>query len=606
MWNDNETSVDFIDFSHYVDAVYQIIESEDLLPCSIGIYGDWGSGKSSLMKMIGVRYDNQKDKGILVVRFNGWLFEGFEDTKTVLISRMIEELTEQLPLEAESKSLATKLLKKVNWFKVGATLIKHSAAAVVSGGASLLTIDSKELAKNIEGSEPEGFVKDDETATMSKNIQNFHKDFEKLLDSAGVKKVIVLIDDLDRCHPDTVIATLEAIKLFLFSPKTAFIIGADERLIKYAVQQRFPKLPGENAEVGRDYLEKLIQFPVRIPSLNSMELYTYMNLLFSKLYLEKAEFEVLRKKIVEKEATKKWRQESNSSMRKDLLKDLPNNDNEPLKDALLLSEQIAQILTISLNGNPRQTKRFLNTLLMRSKMAESKGIALQKRILSKLMLLEYFLPETFKVCNKIQAMNEGIIADFAILESDEKIKKVSLELEPIKEDRWFQDWLKIEPLLKNIDLSPYFYFSRDKLSVVHTKAQRMSPNGQEVYGKLLSDKAIINQEGLREAKSLNQADVAAIFEALTEKTRHYEGKLEMKSPLKKLIDLSMSRKELLAPQLIQFLNGLPTNILSVWVVPILENELMVSHGDILQPLLNKWGKSEGNSHLKSATQKKTK
>jgi hypothetical protein len=579
MWNDNETSVDFIDFSHYVDAVYQIIESEDLLPCSIGIYGDWGSGKSSLMKMIGTCYDNQKDKGVLVVRFNGWLFEGFEDTKTVLISRMIEELTEQLPLEAESKNLATKLLKKVNWLKIGATVIKHGAAAVVSGGASLLTTDYKELAKNIEDSEPEGFVKDDETATMSKNIQNFHKDFEKLLDSADVKKVIVLIDDLDRCH-------------FLFSPKTAFIIGADERLIKYAVQQRFPKLPGENAEVGRDYLEKLIQFPVRIPSLNSMELYTYMNLLFSKLYLEKAEFEVLRKKVVEKEATKKWRQESNSSMRKDLLKDLPNNDNEPLKDALLLSEQIAQILTISLNGNPRQTKRFLNTLLMRSKMAESKGIALQKRILSKLMLLEYFLPETFKVCNTIQAMNEGIIADFAVLESDEKIKRVSLELEPIKEDRWFQDWLKIEPLLKNIDLSPYFYFSRDKLSVVHTKVQRMSPNGQEVYGKLLSDKAIINQEGLREAKSLNQADVAAIFEALTEKSRHYEGKLEMKSPLKKLIDLSMSRKELLAPQLIQFLNGLPTNILSVWVVPILENELMVSHGDILQPLLNKWGKSD--------------
>lgn len=593
MWNDNETSVDFIDFSHYVDAVYQIIESEDLLPCSIGIYGDWGSGKSSLMKMIGTRYDNQKDKGILVVRFNGWLFEGFEDTKTVLISRMIEELTEQLSLGEDSKNLATKLLKKVDLLKIGATILKYGTAAVLSGGGSLLTTDYKEVAKNIQESAPEDFVKEGEVATMSKSIQHFHKDFEKLLNSADVKKIIVLIDDLDRCHPDTVIATLEAIKLFLFSPKTAFIIGADERLIKYAVQQRFPKLSSENAEVGRDYLEKLIQFPVRIPSLNSMELYTYMNLLFSKLYLEKDKFEALRKKIVEKEATKKWRQESNSSMREELLKDI--SDNEPLKDALLLAEQIAQILTIGLNGNPRQTKRFLNTLLMRSKMATSKNVTLKKRVLAKLMLLEYFLPEIFKAFNRIQAMNEGVISDLTTLELEGNTKKVSAEIEPIKEDKWFQEWLKLEPQMKDLDLSPYFYFSRDKLSVVNTKAQRMSPEGQDVYNLLQSDTDIKFKAGLERAKTLNQADIAAIFESLTGKVKTFEGKLDKSSPLKKLVDFSLSRMDLLAAQLIQFLTNLPVKDLQAWLIPTLREGFKDVYQLQLKPLLDQWEKSENKT-----------
>jgi hypothetical protein len=330
-----------------------------------------------------------------------------------------------------------------------------------------------------------------------------------------------------------------------------------------------------------------------------------MNLLFSKLYLEKAEFEILRKKIIEKEATKKWRQESNSSMREELLKDVSTN--EPLKDALLLSEQIAQILTISLNGNPRQTKRFLNTLLMRSKMATSKNISLKKRVLSKLMLLEYFLPETFKAFNKIQAMNEGIIPDLKTLELEEKTKKVSNEIEPIKDDKWFQEWLKLEPPMNSLDLSPYFYFSRDKLSVVNAKTQRMSPEGRGVYAFLQAESDIKFKTGLERAKNLNQADIVAIFEDLTEKVKLFEGKLDKNSPLKKLVDFSLSRMDFLAAQLIQFLRNLPERDLTAWLIPTLQEGFKDNYEGQLNPLFEQWEKS-GNKLLGNATkqQKKTK
>src|SRR5690348_15915095 len=88
MWNDNDTSTDLIDFDHLVYGITHIIKNDDLLPCTIGVFGDWGSGKSSLLRM--VEKNVSTDDKILVVRFNGWLFEGYDDAKTALITSIDE------------------------------------------------------------------------------------------------------------------------------------------------------------------------------------------------------------------------------------------------------------------------------------------------------------------------------------------------------------------------------------------------------------------------------------------------------------------------------------------------------------------------------------
>ncbi|MEA2728231.1 MAG: hypothetical protein QOF70_2706 [Acetobacteraceae bacterium] len=66
--------------------------------------------------------------------------------------------------------------------------------------------------------------------------------------------------------PNTAIATLEAIRLFLFVERTAFVIGADEVMIEHSVREHFPDLPPSSgpASYARNYLEKLIQVPFRI------------------------------------------------------------------------------------------------------------------------------------------------------------------------------------------------------------------------------------------------------------------------------------------------------------------------------------------------------
>jgi len=122
MWSDNETNSDFIDFQHLIGAISSIIDNDTLLPCSIGVFGDWGSGKSSLMKMVEDKY--AEDKDILVINFNGWLFEGYEDTKTVLLSRIVDEIIKKRTLDEKALKFAAKLLRKIDLIKLGRSAVK--------------------------------------------------------------------------------------------------------------------------------------------------------------------------------------------------------------------------------------------------------------------------------------------------------------------------------------------------------------------------------------------------------------------------------------------------------------------------------------------------
>src|SRR5262249_51756338 len=78
-----------------------------------------------------------------------------------------------------------------------------------------------------------------------------------------------------------------------------------------------------------------------------------------------------------------------------------------LADNLALAQQIAPILAAGLNGNPRQCKRFLNTVVVRAEMAAARKVELKRRVLAKLMLLEYFRPESFKKLAEAQAEQAG-------------------------------------------------------------------------------------------------------------------------------------------------------------------------------------------------------
>ena len=290
MWSDNDTAVDLLGFQHLARAVTGIVRRPHLVQAGrIGVFGDWGSGKSSLLRI--VEQDLKTDGDTLVLWFNGWMFEGYEDAKTALDGDDSDEIAAHRQLSAKGKELLQNLAKRVNWFRVIATGLKYLASYAIAGPAGVgiaaatdapaLTEQIAEKVRSIDPKDAKEFLKEDSAQEVRKAVREFRSDFEAMLAETDVKTLVVIIDDLDRCLPSTIIETLEAIKLFLFVKQSAFIIGADERLVRYAVRQRFPELPGENVEVGRDYLEKLVQFPVRLPALDAGEIETFINLLFT-------------------------------------------------------------------------------------------------------------------------------------------------------------------------------------------------------------------------------------------------------------------------------------------------------------------------------------
>lgn len=235
MWTDNETDIDLLGYSVHKDLIKSVVLDESILPVSIGVFGDWGSGKSSIMKMLSKDFEGKED--IACVYFNGWVFEGYDDAKAALIEGILESLKENTSFGNKIVDDVKKLKKKVNWLRAGGFLLKNVAVPVgmayATGGVSLLSTvgswfekiktEGAGILKSEDGekmlAELSGVIKKDEEEQVSTVVREFRSDFEKLIEKTNLKSLVILIDDLDRCSPDRIIDNLEAIKLFLNVPK---------------------------------------------------------------------------------------------------------------------------------------------------------------------------------------------------------------------------------------------------------------------------------------------------------------------------------------------------------------------------------------------------
>ncbi|MEL6702876.1 MAG: P-loop NTPase fold protein [Bacteroidota bacterium] len=585
MWSDNETSLDLVNVQHLVSAVSDIALTPHLQPVTVGVFGPWGSGKSSVMKM--VREEVEATDGIVCVPFNGWLFEGYEDAKAALMGTILDELEDNLTLKGKTLDLAKHLRKRIDWLRLMGMAGKNLLSFTLTGMPSPDTVGQAavtvaEHAKSLDIDEVKKLVKEspEEDSNPRKTVREFRDDFARLLEHSNVKSLIVLIDDLDRCLPDTVIETLEAIRLFLFVPRTAFVIGADEYLVQHAVKMRFPEVKGSQYDVGRDYLEKLVQVPVRVPPLGRAEVETYINLLFAERRLEKDAFEVLSRKLLARTPETVFDVGFSLQTAEDLLGEV----SDELRDDLTLAQQVSGVLTNVLKGNPRQVKRFLNTLLLRLSMAESRNVPLKRRVLAKLMLLEEFRPEAFRTLGEWQAEADGRPPEIQELEAYLQSSNPDEAPDPDDPDDspavvvgrsaawldagWIESWLSMEPRLAGEDLGTYFYFARDSVTLTTAGGQRLSRPAKEVLDLYLSPSEAYRRSAKKRAAELSEADAVTVFQGLADRTRRHEDLGVSSSPLFALLDLVETRPFLLSEAL-SFLGRTSASRLPVKVVPAL-------------------------------------
>jgi hypothetical protein len=642
--SDQETAVDLLNNEAIAKTIVTLLQERPDRPVTIGVHGDWGAGKSSVLEMIEAGLDGQD--GVLCLKFNGWRFQGFEDAKIALIEGIVTGLIEKRPALTKAASILKEVFKRIDWLKVakkagGLALTAFTGIptpdqiqAVVGSLEGVLADPSKLATKENVDAAIDGvksLLKPTETKNVPEEIGAFRKAFDDLLSEAGINQLIVLIDDLDRCLPDTAIETLEAVRLFVFTSRTAFVVAADEAMIEYSVRKHFPDLPDTTGprEYARNYLEKLIQVPFRIPALGDTETRIYVTLLLAGAELgdDDAEFMELIK-VARERLRRPW--ESNT-LDIGAIKTILGEKAARVQDSLFLSDQIGPILASGTKGNPRQIKRFLNSLMLRHRTAEARGFGddVKLPVLAKLMLAERFLPRLFdQIASAAASSPKGHCDDLALLETpaEKKSAPVSATVKStskIKTDsggksdsrigfdkptdnvllaEWMSSkpilaWAEVKPLLAGVDLRPYLFVAKDRKD--YFGAASVLGHLADVVDQLLGPKLAVQsmETGL---KRLAPPEAEQVFEAV--RGRIISGDAFDTEPpgVAGLVALVRVHPTLQS-RLLDFLESLPSDKLGPWVVKGWDSAIRdTTAKDRFDRLISSWATSAKNPMLKAA------
>ena len=542
MWSDIETDKDLLGFSVHANLIKDVVTNVKNLPITIGLYGDWGSGKSSVLKIL--EKELEEDKNSIVIYFDGWTFESFDDAKLALIQGIVDELEksekfkEKVKDKAEDiKNAFSKLKKSINWMRILKVTAKSAIpvlSASMTGGLSVIPMlisafqeHKDDLTDILTGEKAEEFLKDiigtDKEEKKYAAVREFRNDFSDLIKKSKYEKVIILIDDLDRCLPRHIIENLEAIKLFLNVPGTAFVIAADEYIVSNAIKSEYQSLikaseqdrSGHN--IGEAYMEKFIQLPYRLPSLSNKEVETFVNLLFCQSELSQDTFDVVQKDFIEFTKTSKFEIYSWDRINTILSGGCYGN----LQTTIGFMSRFSNIISVALRRNPRLIKRFLNAYEIRNTLLKASGIDSQDNrfALLKLMLLEYKHEKLFNelcewVFNQPTTPSELILMEKAI--AGEKTGKYP------ENNEWEQTDVKtllgINPLFSSVNLKELFWVSRDKLSDIIGGTSLYSAKVKDVFKRAYNytSDSILKTICVDEIAQLSADDSHYFFEQLDE------------------------------------------------------------------------------------------
>nr|MBC8466081.1 hypothetical protein [bacterium] len=251
----NNSKSSGLDFKDYADVLSRTALGTDG-PFTIGIYGEWGTGKTSLLHLIEKEINDtpQNKESITTVWFNAWKYEKDDHPLIPLIATILVKLEKQKGKMNKSRKELINALRAVIYGFSAKSKIKLPGFA---------EIEASFIAKDMI----------DREAKLSRDIlidkSLYYQSFE-MLNKIGNpdNKIIVFIDDLDRCFPNKIIKLLESIKLVLCQPNFIFFLGLAQTVVREYLEKMYKTRFGFTNFTGRSYLEKIVQLPFYIPPHN--------------------------------------------------------------------------------------------------------------------------------------------------------------------------------------------------------------------------------------------------------------------------------------------------------------------------------------------------
>lgn len=384
-------------FTAYIKTIADLISyKENDTPLVIGIYGEWGSGKTTLMKNIksyidnDTRYESDKNyRRCKTIWYQAWKYSKEEE----ILSALIEEIFKTMKADnffEECKAEIEKLAKRFDKSKIASNLIK-----LVSG------IDINEFFRELEYKDKLGFYD---------IFQEFFNDLTWTYLNWGPKlksctepddrrgSLVIFIDDLDRCPETRIVSVLETIKLFMDKKGCIFVIGAANDIIIKALKKSY----GEDAE---KFMDKIVQVTFNLPQIPQEDFASFV-----------------------------------AAVGKD-----PD-------DSVL---RYLYLILPAMQNNPRRLKRFLNNLNLQYGLLKNRGIGIDFNHLIFWSIIDYNYPSLRK--NIVE--NKNIRFFFTLQEAIRKVKELvkdneswSLEGEVLKEiSPALHEYIKDRELIKIVD-----------------------------------------------------------------------------------------------------------------------------------------------------------
>ena len=254
-----EAHLDSFQLSHRLGPVYDILRHPDTrTPMAIAIYGDWGAGKTTAMRWLHGLLETWNDKGdgrvkVRPVWFYPWKYHDREDVWRGLVAEVI--LASINVPRAGPKRIA-RAMSRFGGF-LGRSFLHALTAPKLKAGVEidLNALKEKILAEHVGIAHPEkGYLNQ-----FEESLQHWVR---QTIGRRG-QRMVLFIDDLDRCMPEVALQVLEALKLYLSIENLIFVVGVDRTVIDDLVRGHYEQL-GLKPEKSHYYLAKMFQVEVEL------------------------------------------------------------------------------------------------------------------------------------------------------------------------------------------------------------------------------------------------------------------------------------------------------------------------------------------------------
>lgn len=457
-------STDNLDIKIHSKSLIDFVQQTNT-PITVGIQGEWGSGKTSLLNSIYHAYSSEST--FQQIWINSWeysLLSTPEEALLKIVNRIIDEL-----LDSDDD------VKRKDSIRDGAKKIFRGALRV--GAQVALGSEAAKVTEELMGSSAQSIT------ALRDHLKNLVSDIAQR-PTNPFKKIIVYVDDLDRIEPKNAVAILELLKNIFSVPNCVFILAIDYQVVVKGLEHKFGKQTHENEWEFRAFFDKIIQLPFMMP-MGQYNIGKYVNA---------------------------------------LLVEIGFVEGDGLED-----EAIREIILRTIGGNPRSIKRLVNSvsliqIFVNNKKELSKeevdedqkeeGISDrdEKFLLFSLLCLQIAYPPIYSLL--VQEPDfikwDDALAFSTTKRSEERDEAFQGEFENAqKTDDFNEDWEKVlyricyeRPRLKPrvADISKFFSYIKDDLL-----AER-----QEIIGETLAK--ILSQTSVTSVSSSDQGQISDLPE----------------------------------------------------------------------------------------------